>query len=134
MFDVDLLKGYYTGNGVKIALIDTGVKNDIQKRFIVKDYHYNSENDSVVEGEKNQLLSDHGLACASKILEVASGVNIINIDVENSEGEILETVVCKAIKFAIDNNCEIINCSLGFYEYSKELHEICEAAAITIIS
>ena len=50
MLNVDLLRGYYTGHGVKVALIDTGISAEVCAQSLdVRTYAYDKKEDRIKE-------------------------------------------------------------------------------------
>ena len=129
MFDIELLRGFYKGSGVKIALIDTGMcEISANSKNNVSHYAYNDDTCIIESIENPVIISNHGSICGKYIAEIAPDAEIIDINVENSDGDILEVAVCSAIKFAVKLHCDIINISLGFFSYSEELFDVCRYA------
>jgi len=129
MFDIEILRGYYKGAGVKIALIDTGMGDtctDNEKK--ITRYTYNDTTQLIEKVESVSIISNHGSVCGKYIMEVAPGTEIIDIKVENRDGKITENAVCSAIKHAVKLQCDIINISLGFFSYSESIYTACQEA------
>lgn len=61
MFNIELLRAYCSGTGIKVAIIDTGVEFDTN----VLHLHYDKESQGIIEG-KSEIKSLHGSACAKK--------------------------------------------------------------------
>lgn len=129
MFDIELLRGYYTGSEIKVALIDTGIKKDeVTNKYNIDSYFYDYNDNCVKKSIGSDVNNIHGSTCGKYILSIAPEITLIDINVENSSSEIYEKAVCEAIKFAVENQCDIINISLGFPEYSENLYLICKEA------
>ncbi|MCL1849836.1 MAG: S8 family serine peptidase [Bacteroidetes bacterium] len=102
-----------TGKGIVVAVIDNGILDSIAYHIpVIKSY------DVVPLGAKR-----HGTLVAaiiasdiSKIdnqrVAVAPGVKILDIRVEDSEGEMHSSSIAQGIIWAVDNGADIINMSL----------------------
>jgi len=110
------------GEGVKIAIIDTGVAphialpDGIQKIVV----------DGVAEGE----LHGHGTAVASLIVGqhsrvpgIAPSAPILSIQVADSTGSSNSFLLAKGIIAAVDNGAQVINISMGSYGDSGLVRE-----------
>lgn len=130
MFNIELLRGYYDGAGVKIALIDTGISNSkINEHFNNVYNFFYDYNTKCINISNNQIThSSHGNSCAKCILDVSPMVTLLSINVESEEAGISEEAVCIAIDFAIKEKCDLINISLGFPLYSERLYLACKKA------
>jgi len=128
MFDIELLRGYYKGSGIKVALIDTGIENN-DKQYNIEKYYYDYVSGNVEAQVGGAICSDHGTSCSKYLLNVAPQITLYDINVENNSSmEITEYAVCKAIDFAIENKVDLINISLGFPMYSEDLYFACKRA------
>ena len=131
MFDIELLKAFYRGMGVKVAIIDTGMgKAYSNDNYFIENYFYDYNKKCInknVDYTINEC-STHGIICGSYILEIAPKVTLLDFNVENEKGEITDEAVCSAIEYAVKNKCDIINISLGFEIYSEELLSACKNA------
>lgn len=124
MFNIELLRAYCSGTGIKVAIIDTGVEFDTN----VLHLHYDKESQGIIEG-KSEIKSLHGSACAKKIVEVAPDIFIVDINVTDIiSNEITEESVAAAIKYAVAEKVDIINISLGFLKYSFTVDKMCKFA------
>ncbi len=68
MFDIELLRVFYKGSGVKIALIDTGMSGicaDREKK--VSHYAYNNDTCAIEKAENSVTVSNHGSICGKYI-------------------------------------------------------------------
>lgn len=129
MFDIELLRGYYKGAEVKIALIDTGVEKDKDNEtYNIKNFFYNYNTNRIEKSINKPVHSKHGSLCSKYILDIAPQITLLDINVENDFLEITEDSVCEAIDFAIENKCDLINISLGFSMYSEKLYLSCKKA------
>ncbi|MBQ0141047.1 MAG: S8 family serine peptidase [Kurthia sp.] len=133
----------YTGKGVKIAIIDTGVNAisalpNIKKRVsFVEDAPYTAINeaDNRDRGYSNQ---GHGTSVASIIASNQSGHSAVQGIAPNAELYALKyadgtksgvaSSIVKAINWSIENQMDIINISSGLTTDVKALHQAVKAA------
>lgn len=107
----DLLSKHYTGKGVKVAVIDTGIDMDhpLFKGNIKKAYDY-LEEDEVPQDEKG-----HGTHVSGIIMQQAPDADLLIYrvlkGVHNETG--YTPLVVKAIKQAVADGAQVINLSLG---------------------
>lgn len=129
MLNVDLLRGYYTGHSVKVALVDTGISSEVCSRFLdVQTYTYN-KNKGVIERCQDAIIySTHGTSCGKMILAVAPQATVYSINVEDETKDFTEEGIAAAIRFAISEGCRVINLSIGFLSYSDVLFTACKEA------
>lgn len=119
MMDIDFYKRQYTGKGINIAIIDTGINIEL---------HSANKNAQKVDTSGTRQEYSHGTLCALKLLGTAPGVNIIDINVTNIEGKITEDSVLKALEYSLTQEIDIIHLSLGFTTNSKKLYDLCKKA------
>lgn len=138
-----------TGEGVRVAIFDTGVA-DIPALANVKKYSFVEDDDSTPEDESLPTDFDgHGTAVAGLIagqvskrladgylVGVAPDVDLYSVKVFDNDGAKMETIL-KAIEWAIKNHIDIINMSLGtpkddqiLYQAMKRAYE----AGITLVA
>ncbi len=134
--------GSLTGEKIKIAVIDSGcdefITNDSR---IIKGISFICHKEGFTF-EKNDNYIDklgHGTACIDIILQIAPAVEILPVKVFASRLETSIEILVEAINFAIDEEVDIINLSLGtkLSEALYPLYYVCEKAkekGITIIS
>lgn len=113
----------YTGKGVKIAIIDSGVANHSNltiaggKSFVgetyVDDHGHGTHVAGIIAGKHN------GIGVAG----VAPNAEVYAVKAIKSDGVGDVRVVLQAIDWAIDNHMDIINLSFGDLEYAQSLHE-----------
>jgi hypothetical protein len=109
----------YSGYGVTVTIIDTGVNFDR-----VKTVHYRYENGVIINCNAISSTSNHGTVCAETILHLAPNVKLNDICVEEN-GTITESALICALNFAessLEN--DIICICLALDEYSIRLMEI----------
>ena len=129
MLNVDLLRGYYTGHGVKVALIDTGISAEVCAQSVdVRTYAYYKNEDRIKECPDAIIYSDHGTSCGKMILAVAPQAAVYSINVEDEAKDFTEEGIAAAIRFAVAEGCRVINLSIGFLSYSDVLFTACREA------
>ncbi len=138
-----------TGKGVKVAIFDTGVA-DIPALANVKKYSFVEDNEETPEDESLPIDTDgHGTAVAGLIagqvstrlndgylVGVAPDVDLYSVKVFENDGANMVTIL-KAVEWAIENNVDMINMSLGTVKDDLILHQaIKEAyeAGITMVA
>ncbi|MED4302003.1 S8 family serine peptidase [Geobacillus stearothermophilus] len=114
-----------TGQGVKVAVFDTGISShtDLQIKggvSFVEGSNFNVDENghgTHVAGIIGSLINNEG------IVGVAPSVELYSVKVLDSAGNGSYSSIIKGIEWAIDNNINIINMSLGGFEYSAALEE-----------
>ena len=122
--------GLLTGQGVSIAIIDSGVDPLHPKGGTI---HSNPSLSTSVDGSPT-IQSDsidpagHGTACAWIIRQIAPEAILYSLRIfgETLQGE-CRTIV-SAIRWAIAQDVDVINLSLGTTECPEDLREICREA------
>jgi subtilisin family serine protease len=117
----------YQGEGIKIAVLDTGVdfyhpdlKGHVayNKSFVTKEYGYYSEEDPT-DGNGHgthvaALAAGTGKASNSKFIGIAPKADIYSLKVVDSQGSATFIGISRAIDEAIAVSVDIITISLGF--------------------
>ncbi len=116
----------YSGKGVKIAVIDTGVDSnhsDFKDTKInvhrvihgkdLKNYTHGTRVTSIICSYPN---------CRNGVLGMAPDAEITMIDVLDDNGNVQTNDLIRAINYAIRDNVDIINISFGVEEHSEKLH------------
>ncbi|MFH0925963.1 MAG: S8 family serine peptidase [bacterium] len=108
----------YSGSGITVAAIDTGVKEDhedLAGAISPNKWNYLSENDNVTDNKGHGThvagiigASDNALG----IIGIAYNCTILPIKV-SEDGTMTITNVVKAINYAVEKNVDVINLSLG---------------------
>lgn len=121
----------YTGDGIKIAILDTGVSAHTDLN-VVYNYNFSIENlDSASATANPSDTNDKdghgthvaGLAAAKNNSIGGAGIapkaDIYNIRVLNSEGACTAAISIRGINHAVEKKVDIINMSLGGAGYNK---------------
>ncbi|MFH1316980.1 MAG: S8 family peptidase [Candidatus Woesearchaeota archaeon] len=118
-----------SGEGVNVAVIDTGIDN---RHFEIKDIYCGGYN--FVDGnEKPFDGTGHGTHVSGTIsgkgTGIAPGINLYAVKVLSDEGFGSEVLVNQGIEWCIDNDIDVLNMSLGS-SYSTSIgEELCRYAA-----
>jgi subtilisin len=133
--------GSVTGKDVKVAVIDSGWDRTLKDIRILEGKCFCDENDELKLGESFNYndVNGHGTAVTSVILQIAPDINILPIKVFGKRLETSINIIEAGIYFAIENEVNLINLSLGTFleEALIPLYKACEAAKsknITIIA
>jgi len=121
-----LLDPRATGEGVSLALIDSGVEDSVlQQRFRERGQEFLPIEGAVFRADSPQPLpytgkqsSPHGTTVADIILTIAPKVKLFSADVFGPTGACEVETVIRALQHAIDKwKCKIVNLSLGVPEH-----------------
>lgn len=127
----------YSGEGIKIAIIDTGV--DINHKDL-QNVAIEEIADLTNDEEKNEIKSlNHGTAVAGIIagypndnkglMGIAPDVKLLSIKIANNESDSIEVdQLVDAIEKAIIEDVDIVNISLGVLENDKSLEKAIQRA------
>ena len=134
---IELFSGHLAaknlGDGVKIAVIDTGI--DLDHSLLVNNLAPTVEwvdyvdADYLPEDELGGLLSGHGTGVTGIILQVAPKAQILPLRVLGANGTGDTSDVAAAIAHAANSGVDIINLSLGIDENSTVLKKMLSYAA-----
>lgn len=122
------------GKNIKVAILDTGIDYnhvDLKANFVTG-INFTTAN-------RNDYMDyvGHGTFCAGLVAAAANNVGIVGVAPEasiyavkvldnNASGTI--KWLLQGIQWCIDNNIDIINCSLGFLRDYPQLHDVvCQA-------
>ncbi len=128
----------YTGKGVKVAVIDSGI--DVHNDLNTKEWVDFSDS---VNGYKPIDSNGHGTEMAGVIAARDNGIGTIGIapDAELYSVKVLDkdnkacvSSVVKAIEWCIDNDIDVINMSFGLNQYSAILEESIHKAYLNDIT
>jgi hypothetical protein len=114
----------YTGKGITIAEIDTGI--DLKNADITKNLHAASWN--FIDNSSNVMDDNgHGTFVASEMIAANNGIGLTGASYDASlmvlkaldaNGSGSADNICAAIRYAVDNGANIINMSLGGGDYT----------------
>lgn len=138
--DAPAAQSSVTGQGVIVAIIDTGVDAthpDLAGR-ILPGYDFVS-NDADAQDERTYLDEDqdglvdegagHGTHIAGLVLAVAPNAQILPVRVLDSEGAGTSFGVAQGIRWAAAQGADVINLSLGMYTSSEVIKDAIEDAS-----
>jgi subtilisin family serine protease len=123
-----------TGNGVKVALLDSGIERDhplvgeVQRAVVV---HVDDDTGeaSVVEDTHGDV-SGHGTACASIIRAIAPQCELTSVRVlgENLQGGGAQLLA--GLRWAVQNDHQVVNLSLSTTKraFASALHDLADEA------
>jgi subtilisin len=128
--DADLVHPYFTGRGVRVAILDTGI-----------DYHHPDLDDNYKGGHDFVNFDDdpmddhyHGTVVAGIVAAEMNGLGVVGVAPEahlygvkvlDRRGQGFVSSVVAGIDWAIDNNMQIISMSLGGAR-SHAMQEACQ--------
>jgi len=107
----------HTGQGVKIAILDTEIKFK-KISNLKKEYRFLSDNQA-----SSPVESTHGDQIVNIINSTAPGAEIYLIVVSNKEGQLKENDLKNALNWLIKNKVDIVNMSFGFNSKMPETIE-----------
>ncbi|TXT56023.1 MAG: hypothetical protein BAJATHORv1_30407 [Candidatus Thorarchaeota archaeon] len=115
---------------VRVAVLDTGIDADftMQSSIVAEKSFINPENGysytDTTTDDSNPEGSPHGTIVAKAVLEEFPAAKILNGKIMNNEGTATTLGVIAGIKWAIEQNCSVINLSLGSSpSYNDSLEE-----------
>ncbi len=122
------------GSGVKVAILDTGI--DLNHPVFAgrlapanewKDF-VDNDNNPQEEGTTSDAGFGHGTAVAGIIAQIAPKATLLPLRVLDKDGSGDLDDVIMAVEWAIQKGADIINFSLGSYDYYLPLHNMIEYA------
>ncbi|MFT4304719.1 MAG: S8 family peptidase [Candidatus Woesearchaeota archaeon] len=123
----DIAQQYAKGEGINVGIIDTGVDynhNELKDNFNINKLGYNFIN------ENNDPFDDHGHGThvagtvSGNSIGVAPNSNLFAIKVLDENGMGTSYTVMQGVDWAINNNLDIINLSLGSSYYLNSEQEL----------
>ena len=129
--DAELVHPYNQGNGVKVAVIDTGIDLDHEDLNVAGNVTFVS---GTASGDDD---NGHGTHVAGIIAALDNGADIVGVapvvepyavKVLDSRGSGSWSAVIAGIEWAVDNGMDVINMSLGSSRGSYSLEDACNVA------
>ncbi|MGD9494924.1 MAG: S8 family serine peptidase, partial [Armatimonadota bacterium] len=129
---VSIATGALTGEGVKVAILDTGIyyeHPDLSANY-VGGYDFINDDDDPMDDQ------GHGTHCAgivgaldnqSGIIQVAPRVSLYAIKVLDASGSGYVSDIAAGLQWCVDNGIQVASMSFGGGD-SKALHDACDAA------
>ncbi len=123
-----------TGEGVKLAVIDTGIDSSHEDLNVLGGY---SVFDSGVDADPFYDGSGHGTHVAGTaaaldnnvgVVGVAPDADLYAVKVLNSSGSGTSSGVAQGVEWAIQNGMDVINMSLGSSAHSQAIQDVVDAA------
>ena len=108
-----------TGGEVKVAILDSGIDTDFsllgkvtsEMSFISPLYDYNETDTSTTDSKPDDV--PHGTLVAKTVVAEYSNVQIANAKVLDKDGAATLKGIIAAIEWSVEQNCSVINLSLG---------------------
>jgi subtilisin len=123
----DLAQEITKGNGIKIGIIDTGI--DYNHKELINLFNKNNLGYNFID-QSNNPMDDHGHGThvAGTVGGIKTGIatscQLYALKVLNSQGYGSSYDVMSAVSWAIENNLDIINLSLGSNQYLNVEQEL----------
>ena len=121
-----------TGKGVHIGILDTGVASEhpAMENSVVSNHEVILSDDAIEiqELDTGRDSEDHGTACAGIIHSLVPDAKLHNVCVlGQSRTDGLRKLIA-GLRFAVSQQWDVINISLGTLIFSEELSRICDEA------
>ena len=134
--DNKLYNGQYTGSGVDVYVIDTGMNKNMYYSFICGYNFIDNNTDCQTKAYHGTYV---GSIIKSKKFGVAPGTTIINLKVLNDNGVGRTDDVIRALDYLLDNNvtCSVVNLSLGGYKdipLNQKIDQVVKSGNRVIVS
>jgi len=129
---VEELQGLATGEGVTIALLDTGVDAEALGIDLEGNYDFTA-------GTYEEALSYYGthgtktasiIAGAEGVSGIASGADLVSITIFDSEKQTTTTIVADAIRHAVDSGADVITLPFSLYPIHDQVQGAIDYAAL----
>ena len=124
--DINIIPAWQLTKGdskIKVAIIDTGIDLKGPNFFNTttnQGYDFYNNDTSTYD---SYIHDYHGTYVASTIAEISPEVTIIPIKFMESTTGSTDDII-KSIKYAIEHDANIINCSWNFYDFNEEIYNI----------
>ena len=119
------------GEGVKVAIIDSGIdRSHKMLQRVTAGICFEFSEGNVLTSEDYRDSSGHGTAVASIIKKKAPGTDLYDIKIFDQSLIVEQKILLESIRWAIDQNVDIINLSLGTTDIQVKhaLLDICKVA------
>ena len=120
---IDTMQENLSGEGVTIAVIDSGVNADETSANIIGGYDFTD--DSVTYEDD----MGHGTTTASIISETAQDADILAVKVFDDNGETDSSIVAEAIRYAVDMQAKVLTMSFTLFPVTNTLIDAIDYAA-----
>jgi subtilisin len=125
--------GDATGAGVRVCVLDSGIEaghplvGEVQQSVAIS---IEGENVVVDDDDKEGDLCGHGTACAGVIRSLAPDCELTSVRVLGAGFTGSGTVLLEGLRWAIDQNYDVINMSLSTtkQKFASLLHELADSA------
>ncbi|MFQ5952587.1 MAG: S8 family serine peptidase, partial [Candidatus Omnitrophota bacterium] len=121
------LKSRTTGEGVTVALLDTGIDTTRLNIDIINGFDFAGENrfDGLTDNDYNDIIG-HGTATASVIKNedgegVAPDADIMALKVFDDNGETDSSILSSAIRYAVDQGAKVLAMPLSLFPVFNDL-------------
>ena len=117
----------YTGKGVKVAVIDNGVKKITDKLNVAGGFDFiNNSSTSYLDNITDNHGTYVGSVIAGKSCGIAPFVDLYSLKVKIDGSEDSYNQLIKALDWCLDNKIDIVNISFGFTSLTKDKLEALE--------
>lgn len=124
--------GNATGQGIRVAVVDSGWDRTIEDDRVLPGVSFVDPNDDLALGfsESDHDTVGHGTACVDLILRIAPGARVIPVKVFGNGLETSPGTLKAGMKWALEQGVQVINVSLGtlLEEMLRPLYVLCEKA------
>ncbi|UCE10314.1 MAG: S8 family serine peptidase [Candidatus Thorarchaeota archaeon] len=115
----DFRGGAQPGEEVRVAVVDSGVNSDFaligrivaERSFVSRENGYDFNEPSPTDSDPEDV--SHGTVVATTIVQNSNNAMIVNAKVLDSSGFATTLGIIAAIEWAVEQNCSVINLSLG---------------------
>jgi len=117
------------GEMITIAFLDSGIHDELRLIYgdrVVHSYNVILDNDNVHDAYGHGTSMICIATCdyeSTGIYGIAPKTMIIPIKVFDDNGETKSEYIAKGIRYAVDNNADIINISFGSYHYDQDIKD-----------
>ncbi|MDB4950862.1 MAG: serine protease [Gemmatimonadetes bacterium] len=124
--------GDATGRGVRVAVIDSGWDRSLPEPRVLPGIGLASTADELALGRSDDDgdRNGHGTACADQILRMAPDARVLPARVFGAGLETSPSVLCEALRWAVEERVDVVNMSLGTTrdDTRDHLYVLCERA------